>query len=673
MRARDLAVVWSAAFAAGMAVLTLERALLAVLFRPDTAAESLWWAFILGARFDAASVAYVLIPAFLVSLAAARSARARDVEHGSIGLALATLIVLAIVEVHFFREFHRRLDFVLLEYLDDPGTALGMAVAHVGIGWVALQVAVSALLLVVLMRVLWRDTEPGHFRQSSECGLRGVDALAPNSAESVLAPYRIPAARAVVLVLLVVAARGGLGRPLRPQDATAGQEYFSRQLALSGPFTLARHAYEALRDRDELAAYGVTPDADLIARSQARVATPDEQFLAGAGPMLRSGTAHSSPWKNVVMIVLESFAARHVGALGAAESWTPEFDRLAGRGVLFTRFLANGPSTNRGLPALLVGLPSLPRRLALTKSMEGQQPLLSLARVLGAAGRSTTFLTAGQSSWENLGGWCAAQGFANIVDADAFADADALSVWGVSDDRLLTRVLDECDRVVASGPFLTVALTSSNHPPFAVPDEFDAATDNTRERAFRYADAALGRFLDRALARPWARDTLFVLVGDHGLHERARIDLDPERYHVPLLLIDGGASPRAPLTPRIEARLASQVDVLPIVLRLLGEPGPHAAWGRDALAPDAPPGFVILGPHGGVRTIASVSGDGLYVVTELTSGYSSRAFRWDPVRDAIRAVDVTDVAEAAAMRARETLFLLQRTLDEGAAGGAVAR
>jgi len=373
------------------------------------------------------------------------------------------------------------------------------------------------------------------------------------------------------------------------------------------------------------------------------------------------------------MVVLESFAARHVGALGARKSWTPQLDRIAARGVVFTRFLANGPSTNRGLPALLADLPSLPRRLALTKSMEGQQPLLTIARILGDAGRSTAFLTAGQSSWENLGGWCAAQGFTTVVDADDFPDDLALSVWGVSDDRLLTRTPDECDRAASAGTFCTVALTSSNHPPFAVPSEFDSPTAGDRERAFRYADAALGRFMDAALARPWARDTLFVLVGDHGLHELARADLDPERYHVPLLLIDGARTPREPLVPREERGIASQVDVLPTILNLLGEPGPHAAWGRDVLVRDRLPGTAFLGPHGGVPAVAATTDDGLFVVTTLGRARHARTFHWDAGADRLVPVATTNESRALGQRARETLFLFHRALDDGRAGGATRR
>jgi len=144
MTSRNHGALWGTAFTCGMAVLLVERGILAAFLRPTAAAEPLWRAFALGARFDAASVAYVLIQAFVASVLAARSSRARDVERWTIGLALTALVAIALVEFHFFREFHRRVDFVLFEYLDDPGTALGMAVAHVGTGWLILQVAIAA-------------------------------------------------------------------------------------------------------------------------------------------------------------------------------------------------------------------------------------------------------------------------------------------------------------------------------------------------------------------------------------------------------------------------------------------------------------------------------------------------------------------------------------------------
>ncbi len=55
------------------------------------------------------------------------------------------------------------------------------------------------------------------------------------------------------------------------------------------------------------------------------------------------------PIRNVVVILMESFAGHFVGALGSEAGITPNFDRLAQEGVLFRRFFANGTHTHQGM------------------------------------------------------------------------------------------------------------------------------------------------------------------------------------------------------------------------------------------------------------------------------------------------------------------------------------
>jgi hypothetical protein len=623
---------WATAFVLGMLLLSAERALLDLLFRPD-ALETAASVFVEGLRFDAAAVAYVLLPAWLASLLLPH------LRHGAITVALGVLTLLCLVELHFFAEFRRRLDFVAFEYLDDPGTSLGMAVEHIGGFRVLVELATALALVAVMRRVLRR-------REDDEGAAQRGPWLAQIG----------------VLALLVVAARGGLGRPLRPQDVTSGPAHFHRQLALSGPFTLARHGYEAWRDGGSLPDYGVPQGPEALACARSVFAAPDDRFLDEDVVAWRAVPPGDSTWRSVVVVVLESFAARHVGTLGAADSWTPELDRHAARGVTFTRFLANGPSTNRGLPALLAGLPSFPKRTALTKSIEGEQPFLTLGRVLGSAGARTAFLTAGAASWENLGGWCAGQGFETVIDGDDFEAGAELSVWGVADETLLDRTLVECDRMAAEGTFCAVALTSSNHPPFAVPEEFLPGVENPRERALLYADRALGSFLDAAFARPWARNTIFVLVGDHGLHDAARAEIDPERYHVPLVILDGSHDAREPLVAQRVDGIACQVDVLPTVIGLLGG-GEHAAWGRDLFDENAPGGVAVLGPHGGAPFIAAADDAGRFVVVPLGRD-APITYRWDAAADTLEAAETDAQALTLAATARAYLATAHRVVLE---------
>jgi arylsulfatase A-like enzyme len=80
-----------------------------------------------------------------------------------------------------------------------------------------------------------------------------------------------------------------------------------------------------------------------------------------------------------------------------------------------------------------------------------------------------------------------------------------------------------------------------------------------------------------------------VLVADHCASSKGRTSLPPENYHIPAIVY----SP-AHLTPHTDTRLASQIDLVPTVLDLLGLPEHTHFMGRSVLHayPDAGRAFI---------------------------------------------------------------------------------
>jgi hypothetical protein len=79
------------------------------------------------------------------------------------------------------------------------------------------------------------------------------------------------------------------------------------------------------------------------------------------------------------------------------------------------------------------------------------------------------------------------------------------------------------------------------------------------------------------------------------------------RFSVPLLFYSPGL-------PAIRAKrlrtVASQVDITPSVLGLLGIDAPHQCWGRNLFAvPGTDPGFAVVKPSGGEDEVALIEGD----------------------------------------------------------------
>ena len=58
------------------------------------------------------------------------------------------------------------------------------------------------------------------------------------------------------------------------------------------------------------------------------------------------------PFKYVFLITVDCLRADHVGCIGDTDL-TPNIDKLARDGIVFTKAFANGPGTNQSFPAIL--------------------------------------------------------------------------------------------------------------------------------------------------------------------------------------------------------------------------------------------------------------------------------------------------------------------------------
>jgi arylsulfatase len=62
---------------------------------------------------------------------------------------------------------------------------------------------------------------------------------------------------------------------------------------------------------------------------------------------------------DVVLVSIDTLRADHLGAYGRSPTITPEMDRIAREGVVFTRGLASSPWTTPSVASLLTGLPTI--------------------------------------------------------------------------------------------------------------------------------------------------------------------------------------------------------------------------------------------------------------------------------------------------------------------------
>ena len=280
---------------------------------------------------------------------------------------------------------------------------------------------------------------------------------------------------------------------------------------------------------------------------------------------------------SLLLVTIDTLRADRIGAFGYGAAETPHLDRLAARGARFARAQAPVPLTGPSHASLFTGQypPVHGVRDNVTFSLDDRHPTLA-ARLKARGYRTAAFVAAYPVA--------ADFGFARGFD-EFHEDLHESPVPGQGAERPGNEVADQFIAWLekpAPAPFFAWVHLYDPHAPYAPPPPYRerfAARPYDGEVAF--ADAQVGRILD-ALARAGReRDTLVVVLADHGesLGEHGEkthaLLIHEATQHVPLIVAGPGIAPRV-----VEERVGT-VDVLPTVLKRLGIGAPSGLPGRD--------------------------------------------------------------------------------------------
>ena len=304
---------------------------------------------------------------------------------------------------------------------------------------------------------------------------------------------------------------------------------------------------------------------------------------------------------NVILIVLESVAARWTSIGGSSYETTPALKTESSSALVFDNFYAHvGRSSNSLAAILLSTFPKIGFR-----DLTEEYPRLSgtsLAGLFRDRGYRTAFITPSDLNWAGWSTFIESRGFAAVRDYRSLSCSEALSSWGVEDRCMIDGMVDFIGED-ATRPFFLMGWTQQTHHPYE-PTPGVALLDLVREHG--PDDYDLGRYLnvlhetDRHLARLFDKlrdanledDTLVVVTGDHGQafghphdsYMQGR-NIYEEDVHVPLMLW-------FPRTYRAAARskvVGSHVDLAPTIAELADLPAAPDWQGRSLLDPQHAP------------------------------------------------------------------------------------
>ncbi|MBU3694895.1 MAG: LTA synthase family protein [Rhodocyclaceae bacterium] len=507
----------------------------------------------------------------------------------------ALLIFGVVSEWVFWGEFSTRFNFIAVDYLLYTHEVVANIVQSYPVGWMFAGIGLVALLLTRLSLPPPLFVSPAHpFRRRFWRGVAGGIALP-----------------ALVLTL--------------PAPPVAATNPYTEELSRNGLVSLVQAAWQNELDYRRFYATLPQQQADTLLASlgvrRAPLSQPqdDAAMMDAPAPI----AVFMRMPRHVVLVTVESLSADYMAAFGNTRGLTHNLDRLADESLFFTRFYATGTRTVRGLEAVSLGTPPVPGQAIVRRPKN--EHLAMVGQLAALQGFDPVFLYGGNGFFDNMNAYFGGNGYRIVDRGDIPASKVTFeNAWGMADEVLFDQALEQVDRAEAGGKRLFAhVMTTSNHRPYTYPDKrIDIPSPGGRPGAVKYTDWAIGDFLAKARAKPWFKDTLFVILADHCASAAGKTRLPVDRYHIPMFFY-------APdlLAPARYERLMSQIDLPPTLVQAMGLKGGAHFFGRSILDGEAPERVFISN----YQELGYLK-DGL--LTVLRPKRQVEAYRIDPHTDA---------------------------------------
>lgn len=414
----------------------------------------------------------------------------------------------------------------------------------------------------------------------------------------------------LILPVIGLGGRGSVGLfPLHEIDAAVSPNPFLNYLAYSGIHGLHR----AIRVRQENNSvwnanglyYGYQrwqeAASDFYGIPVEQLPNDPLRLLAKTTPK-NEWAAKTHP--HVVVILMESWGGYWM------KFQSPEFNVLGELEAHFKsdnalmNFLPSMTATIGSLSALMVNSPHRPEGNFLTESRYMQVPFrFAPARVFKRAGYKTRFIYGGGIGWRTVDRFAKVQGF-DTLEGDFAIESRYGKIekhdWGIFDHDVFRYIEDTLQE--ASEPHFVFVMTTSNHPPYQVPSDYQALPLNIpnelqaqltsdhklsseRFRVYQYSNRKLGEMMNRIKNSSLGEKTVVAVSGDHGfmLKNFAESEL-LQKWQTPLYLYIPPAAGK-----KLDAKMfGSHIDIFPTLFDVSLSETEHFSFGVSLLDPKAP-------------------------------------------------------------------------------------
>ena len=558
------------------------------------------WAFYLGLKYDLQLSLILSLPIFLLGWISALhpvySQLGRRLWTGYAVILVLTLLAFHASNFGYYAYLAQGLDATSLRFLENPIISATMVWQTYPVIWGALA----------LFAMVWT-----YYRLLTTANL-GIDA-----SRSLQVKWK--GKTAIVIVTFFVVLLGLFGKisyyPLRWSDA-----FFSSTHTFTAYLTSNPVMYFANTLKNSVETYDLeaTQKYYPLMAEYLGVDHPDPEMLNYTRTVtFEPATEEQRP--NVVIVILESFAAYKTGLSGNPLNPTPHFDQIAKDGVYFNNHFVPHTGTARSVWALITGLPDIEKNRTSTRN-----PLIVKQHSIANdfKGYDKNYFLGGSASWANIRGLLSTNIENLTIFEEGSYESERIDVWGISDLSLFKEANEVLKK--KQGPFFSIIQTSGNHRPYTIPEDNDGFVELTENdmkhkvsdygfmhleelNSFRFMDHSIGKFIEMARKEDYFDNTLFVFFGDHGItnHTGKHTPISEDRLEV--------SSHRVPLVfygPKVLKRsgtidtVASEVDILPTIAALTRNSYTNTTLGRDLFdARFDKMRFAFTIVHGSFRTI----------------------------------------------------------------------
>lgn len=552
-------------------------------------------------RFDAQVAAYVIaLPSvvyLVVSVWAFFDSRAGFRRHVVkflrwwFTVAAVLITVVEIIDLGFYRNFGTHINVVFFDFFNEGPWGLMIAmVEDYPVAWFALIIAVIGVLAYLAVRCLVRETSTGR----------------PSSV------VRATALMIVYLAFVFLCMRGSADiYPLQIEDTVVSADERVNGMIPNGVYMLKKawsdktKAFVMKSERQLLNEYGfksVEEAQEVYGRGKN---VHDALFRIAADTL-------SAERPDIVLVIAESWSGH---LMDVDESLVGNMRRHIDDDIMFRRFQSVCNGTIATIERITVGTPFV--RVFSSKWRYKQMPT-SIALPFNNSGYRTVMMTGMDQAWENCGEALAAQGFSKVIGKyELMHDHPEYrsNHVGVYDHHLLNSVLEQLqDRTTsavadtaACRPKFILAITTTNHPPFEMPEDVKLPPLNDKVykkdcwakprnvvekylRGYQYENHALAEFMIKLKKSPAADNTIVMITGDHNVRSIFKYETPEQiayRNSVPLYVY---------LPPKWRARVGHvdiarrgcHYDILPTMAPFAFSNTEYACFGESMLQTKTP-------------------------------------------------------------------------------------